>query len=532
MFFTVLLNASAQKKVKLETAEKLEGGKEGKIRFDSFVGNVVFNHEGTRIFCDSAVYFKKTNSLEAFGHVVIDDQDSVKVFADKLYYDGDVKLARLRENVVFEKRDEMRLYTNHLDYDREIELARYFDGGKIVDSTNELSSTRGYYEVRRNMASFKENVEGTNPDYTLKTDTLQYNTSTKVIYFRDTTYLTDTEGSVFVYQSGEYDTRIERSDFQKGYMESEAYFLYGDRLRSDDIRGYNTARGNVKMVSKENDIIILGESADYFKFDKIVKIYDDPLVKITMDVGDTLYLRADTLVSIDAEENTKKRILAYPNVRIYKSDMQGVADSLVYFRSDSLLTFYDDPVIWTEDNQMTADTINFVISNQTLSSLHLLSNSFVISQDTLGNYNQIKGRSMDALFENDELHTVFVNGNGESIFFMLEEDNSAIMGMNKILCSDMKLVFEANDIKEAIFYTNPDGQFIPPHELKPEDCKLNGFKWFGDQKPGIEDVVPEKYLTLDMRIHEQMKGTPGNSTSPTPSSSDPQSDVNRNNQRP
>ncbi len=484
----------AQKKVRLEAAEKLEGGRENGIRFDSFSGEVVFNHDGTRIFCDSAVYFKKTNSLEAYGHVVIDDQDSIKIFSDLLFYDGNSKVARLRKNVIFEKRGEMTLYTDFLDYYREIELAMYFEGGRIVDSTNELKSEKGYYEVRRSMASFKTNVEGTNPDYTLKTDTLQYNTSTKIIYFRDTTYLTDIEGNIFVYKSGEFDTGIKRSDFARGYIETESYFLYGDKLRFDDINGLNTARGNVKMISKGNDIIILGEKADYYKAEKKVKIYDGAFVKMANQEGDTLYLAADTLVSIDSEIDSEKRLQAYNNVKIFKADLQGISDSLVYFQSDSTIIFYSNPVIWSEGNQMTADTINIKIAEQTLSSVHLKSNAFVIFQDTLGNFNQIKGREMDAYFVDDELHKVNVNGNGESIFFMLKEDNSGIMGMNKILCSSMTLIFFENDIQDVTFYTNPDGQFIPPHQLKPEDRKLNGFSWYGDSKPTIKDVVPLKYL--------------------------------------
>jgi hypothetical protein len=107
---------------------------------------------------------------------------------------------------------------------------------------------------------------------------------------------------------------------------------------------------------------------------------------------------------------------------------------------------------------------------------------------------------MDAIFENDELRTVFVHGNGESIFFMLKEDNTGIMGMNKILCSDMKIIFKDNDIHEVTFYTNPDGSFIPPHELEIADRKLNGFKWYGERRPSMADVVPHKYIDRDLLI--------------------------------
>ena len=138
LFLPELIHAVyGQKKVKLEKADRLEGGKQNGRRFDSFIGNVVFYHEGINIFCDSAVFCNKENSLEAYGNVIIDDNDSVVVTSGRLIYDGDSKIARLREKVVFEKLGEMTLYTDFLNYNRDIELATYFEGGKSVDSSNE-----------------------------------------------------------------------------------------------------------------------------------------------------------------------------------------------------------------------------------------------------------------------------------------------------------------------------------------------------------------------------------------------------------
>ena len=484
---------AAQRRVKLEKADSLQGGVLNGRRYDSFVGNVLFSHQDALIYCDSAVFYRRDNSLQAFGNVKIDDQDSVVVTSQRLIYNGDSRIAQLRNNVIFRKRDQMTLYTDNLDYDRGTELATYFGGGRIVDSTNELSSEKGYYAVRASMASFKSNVVGKNKDYTLASDTLQYNTRSKIIYFRDRTELTDVEGNIFVHDGGEYDTRIERSDFIRGYMESESYFIYGDELAFDDIRKLYTARKNVKMVAKNDDVIVLGEAADYRKLEETAKVYESPLAKLISE-GDTLYVAADTLVSLDSDSVENKRLQAYKDVRLFKSNLKGIADSVVYFRADSMIVLYGDPVLWTLGNQMSADSIKIEIRNRTISKLYLVSNAFVASEDSLGNFNQIKGRDMEAIFRNNELDEVYVEGNGESIFFMLDENDSSMIGMNKILCSSMRLKFIENELEEVTFYTNNEGSFIPPHELTAPDTRLKGFTWRIEEEPKIREVVPEKHL--------------------------------------
>ena len=508
-------SAIAQQKVRLERADRLEGGRIDGKRFDSFIGNVIFLHQNATIYCDSAILYRKENNLEAYGHVRIEDGDSITVTSNTLIYNGNNRIAKLRRNVVFTKKTQMTLYTDFLDYDRVKEIATYINGGKIVDSTNVLKSEKGYYDVRRNMASFKTNVVGENPDYTMISDTLQYNTKTKIIYFRDITELTDVDGNVFVYSSGLYNTLIDKSDFSKGYIESESYFLFGDRLVFDDIKGFYTASENVKMIAKENDLIILGDKAEYWKSEKITIVYENALLKMLTN-EDTIYVSADTLVSIDAEEDINKRLLAYHNVKIYKNDLQGIADSLVYFQADSVLSLYGDPVLWTMGNQMTSDHIDIEIANQTISILHLKSNSFVISIDSSANFNQVKGRDMDAVFKDQQLSKVYVYGNGESIFFMMADDDSTLIGMNKILCSDMTLNFINSKLSDITFYTNNEGKFIPPHELKEPDKRLTGFIWRYNEKPGYEDVVPERHLDPNRVKIEPENIETENYTSPVP----------------
>ena len=482
----------AQKQVELKRAESLYGGvDENGQNFNSPVGNVVFEQNETTIYCDSAIFYEDTNAIQAFGNVKITDGDSVTITSKRLFYDGNTKKAELRETVVFTKLDQLTLYTEFLDYYRNEQEARYFNGGKLVDSVNVLTSEKGYYDVTTNMASFKTNVVGNNPDYTLESDTLQYNTKTDIVFFRDETKLTDKEGSIFNYEEGQYNTRIKRSDLASGEIESKSYIMTGDKLYLDDIKKYYTAIGNVEMVSKEQDVIITGDSSYYDKKKGMAKVYGNALMKKIMQY-DTLYLTADTLVAVENDDPAKERLLAYHDVKIFKPDLQGICDSLSYISVDSIIYFYDDPVLWNGENQMTADSINVLIANNTIDRLNMRVNSFVISEDSIQNFNQIKGRNMVAFFNSGEIKKVDVDGNGESLFFALDETDTYLVGMNKIICSNITINFLLNKADNISFYIKPDASFIPPHELKKEDTRLKGFQWRKEEKPVLKEMLEGK----------------------------------------
>src|SRR5690606_6238778 len=158
------IEANAQKKVRLKEADVLRSGRSGDTRFQRLIGNVVFTQNETTIYCDSAHFYRQENSLEAFGNVRIIEGDSITITGSRLVYNGDDKTAKFRRNVVFTKLKTATLYTHYLDYARVPNLAHYFNGGRLVDSINVLTSKKGYYEANTNLASFKDNVKVTNPD--------------------------------------------------------------------------------------------------------------------------------------------------------------------------------------------------------------------------------------------------------------------------------------------------------------------------------------------------------------------------------
>lgn len=494
-----VLPSSAQRKVKLKKATTAYGSLRNGERYDRLVGDVIFEQNTTTIHCDSAHFFKSTNQLEAFGNVHITEGDSVDIVALGLEYDGNTKIAKLRKKVIFTKLGLAKLYTDFLDYDRPKNEARYFNGGKLVDTTNTLTSRKGYYDIPANMASFKKEVTGVNPDYTMTSDTLQYNSKTRVIYFRDSTLVKGKDGRSALYQGGTYNTVQKLSLLEKGEFETPTYMMKGDQNFLNDVKKFYRSKGHVAMTSKLERMTIYGDDSYYDKKKGLSKVYGNAYVAKVDDQGDTLFLSADTLVSIEHVDPKKKKLIAYNHVKIFKKNMQGVADSLVYINSDSTLYFYRDPVLWSDGNQMTADSIRVLLKNKKIDKIYMIANSFVISQDSMTNFNQIKGRKMTAFFDEKSISHVIVLGNGESLYYALEEKeilktDSLIlklmitMGMNKMICSNMRINFKQGKVNNVSFYVKPDAKLIPIHELKDEDRKLKGFSWRSMEKPKKKDV--------------------------------------------
>jgi lipopolysaccharide export system protein LptA len=465
-------------------------------RYDRLIGDatkrVIFSQNTTIIYCDSAYFFRDKNQVEAYGNVKIIEKDTITVTGKKLVYQGNTKVAQMIGNAVY-KDPSLTIESESLQYDMLNNLASYYNRGKLYDELNTLTSKIGTYHSESKIAAFKEKVVLQNPDNTLYSDTLQYNTVTKVATLRGpSTIISKKDGSVMKFHEGLFKTTEDVSVFGKGQIETESYILEGDTLFSDDANQFYSASRNVKLISKEENIIITGQLGKYWKDQGVTKMSGEPIMRKIMET-DTLYLAADTLVSIDSKIIEERRILAYHDVRIYKNDMQGIADSAVYHSSDSILYFYNDPVLWYDVNQIEADSIHMKLKDGGIDKMYLKVNAFLISQDTLlQSFNQVKGREMTIHFKDNQIDHAYVFGNGESIMFAADDKDNALIGLNKVICSSMTIRFKDSQFDNASFYTKPEASFVPPHEIKPPDKQLSGFKWRRSERPELEDIYKKK----------------------------------------
>lgn len=486
MFST--LSVVAQERIELVSANELEGSVINGKNVRILTGNVALKQGGAIIYCQKAFHYYEQNEMEAFDRVRITQGDSFSVTGDKLFYNGNTKLAQIRGNEVILKDNKATLYTQFADYDMAKKTLVYFNGGRVVDNENTLTSERGTYIMAEKLFTFKQNVVLKNTQYTMTCDTLLYNSGTRIAYFRGPTKIVSKDGNLYA-ERGEYNTITKLSNFQgRSRMDYKDYTVSADVLNYNQFTGKGIARRGVEIKSFKDSTTVLGELAYFDRFKGYSKVYANALMKNKFG-DDTLYLKADTLISINDTVTGNRKVLAYHNVRVFHKQMQAKCDSLVYNLADSVLNFYQDPVLWSSGSQVIADTIFIRMKQQKIHKMFLRKNAFLISSDSLKNYNQVKGRNMVAYFnDSTRIEKIDVKGNGESIYFALEGDTS-LVGMNKVQCSDMTVRFRGKKVKTITFLKKPDALFIPPTEIQEPERRLKGFRWRISEQPSLATVL-------------------------------------------
>jgi lipopolysaccharide export system protein LptA len=493
------------------------------------VGHVRMRQKGVLFFADLAIQNQTTNLIEAYGNVRIIQGDTVSVRGDTMYYYGSTRQANLRGRVLMKDR-KMTLTTSQLDYDMVSGIAHYPNQGRIVDRENVLTSRVGFYDTRSKQFTFFEKVKLVNPKNTITTDSLYYNSLTRLSLFRGPTRIIGKDG-VLVSREGQYNTDTKVSNFtRRATAETPRYTLTGDSLYYDTRTELGIAKGRAVLVSKEDRTIITGDVGRYNGQAGVSRVTGHATVRSAVGDRDTLYMRADTLFSFDDKIRKTRRLVGQKNVIVYKSDLQSKCDSIVYDVADSTIYFFKKPIVWSETYQMEADSMTAKLKNNRMHTMLLRSKSFVISQDTVLNFNQIKGRAITAYFKTiidtlrpappkrvagasktappvrlpqpgqpaiagsanskppqqqkrTTIDRVVVEGNGQSLYFAIEEPSQRIMGLNRVECSRMNLEFKASRVNRIRFYGRPDAQFVPPHEFTSDKKQLDGFRWRVSEKP-------------------------------------------------
>lgn len=481
--------------IKLLTAGELVGGNFNGVKIRKLLTNVSFQQDDVFLYCDSAYQYLDRNQVEAFSNVRVVQNDTMTITGDHGFYDGAKRTARMTGNVVM-RDPRMTLTTPALDYDLNRKTASYTETGRLTDPQNTLDSQQGFYDTNSKVFVFKRNVHLVTPDSELNNDTLRYNTVSKIATFNGPTRIKGKQGNLYA-EAGTYNTKTRVSNFQKNAkIDTPNYLLGGDKLVYDEIKLYGVANGHVSLTSKKDNLVLRGDAGKYWRGLGRTKLYGGrPVVRNIGTQKDTLYMAADTLISVEArpgQTTTRNILYAFPKVQIFRGNLQGICDSLTYDRQDSIIYLNQDPVLWQAKNQLTADSIQIRSKKGKVDEMRLYANAFAVNQDTLLNFNQTKGRNMMAYFRDNKMRRVDVLGNAESIFYALDGD-TVTTGMNRVLSANMRLLFVDSKLNKISVLTNPDAKFIPPHELKPEDERLKGYTWRAKERPTRRQVLGKQF---------------------------------------
>ena len=472
-------------KVFLEHAKTLSFDKEVNADAQFLQGDVCFRHDSSYMYCDSAYFFETTNSLEAFSNVRMEQGDTLFVYGNYLFYDGNTQIAYLRENVRMEN-GQVTLFTDSLNYERIPDIGYYFDGGLIVDSLNQLSSFYGQYSPTTKLAIFNDSVRLENPNFTLYSDTLHYDTESKIATILGPSIIVSDSGTIHS-SRGWYNTEtntsllLDRSEVYSGNR-----VLIGDSISYNQDAGFGEAFGNMCLRDTAQKVILEGQYGFYNERTEYAFATDSARF-MEYSQGDTLYLHADTL-EMATLDSTAREIKAFHGVRFYRIDMQGVCDSMQFNTRDSVLYMYDNPVLWNEQYQLYGDTIEIYMNDSTIDYAHVIQFAFAVQHLDSSYYNQLKGNDLKAYFEGQTVRQIDVEGNAESIYYPLEGDGAKI-GLNETKSGFLTIWVKENKLEKLKIWPTPLGNLTPIPDLKPEQKTLKDFYWYDYLRPKNKDDI-------------------------------------------
>lgn len=449
------------------------------------IGNVAFAQDNIKGYCDSAYLYESDNYLIAFGNNIrILIGDSVRLYGRRAYYDGNSKTAAIAVGVKMEK-SAACLLTDSLIYDLNEDCAYYLTGGRLYNEKDTLTSKQGRYYTKTEDAFAYKNVFLRSDSYRMNCEALQYNTSSKTAFFISPTHLVATEDTSEIFTDrGWFDTERNLSVLAGNVkLLNKEKRLFADSVYYDKELKFGHAWNNVTTVDTIQQYILKGNYFEYHDNGAVSFVTDSALLVLIDEHADSLFLHADTLQLLFDEQHETQWMKAFNKVKFYRSDLQGVCDSLVYLTHDSLITMFYNPVVWSSDYQLSADTIQFSILDSNNMKIDLCRAGFIagsLYENT--EFNQIKGTYITGLIKDNNLYQVDILNNAECIYYLQEEDSSLI-GINSSVTSEMRILLKNSKINQIRFYDQPDGTIYPDSKFEEKERRLQNFRWLDEYRP-------------------------------------------------
>jgi len=470
--------------------------KDGK-KLTKLKGNVQLKQDQMLMFCDSASLDKDNNQMEAWGHVHIQN-DTVDAFSDYLNYDSKIKLLILRNHASLTD-GKARIVSDEIFYKTKGKEAYYLTGGTVYRAKSVIVSRYAHYFTKTGDVFFNKDVDITDPDYHLTSDTLKYAVNTDVATFFGNTVIYN-KSSRILCDNGWFDTKHSVASFGLGTVVLDgSQVLHSDSLYYERNEGYGRSYKNFHWRDTTMDFELFGKQGEYYDSVQKVKAYDKAFMIYKMD-KDSLFITGDTLRSQQTSAtDTTRLFLVYYHMKMYMHQMQGACDSMKYSFADSTFRMYYKPILWADTTQMTSDTIYLTVKNKKADKLYLFGSAFIIMPSSKKSYDQIKGKNIYGYFIDNSLDRMFVDGNAESLYFGKNEKNKLI-GANKAQCLSMWLYFKEKKVKSVTFIGKPDAVFTPMKMLSEAEMKLKNFNWQIKRQPqSREEIMGLEVVDHDLK---------------------------------
>jgi lipopolysaccharide export system protein LptA len=449
------------------------------LLFSKVDKQVKFDHQGIDVYCDKAIFYQDENYFKAYGNVKMNQGDTIRMNSEYAEYNGNNQKAFASGDVVLNTPDNT-LTTDTLYFNRIKQESYYDSGGKVRDTSSTITSRIGRYYMKDKKYVFRRNVVVQHPEYLLETQHLTYYPESESAYLFGPSTITGEESKIYcergfyqLKQNYGYFIKNSRIDYKNRKLEGDSIFFNRDR-------GFASATNHIKVTDTINQSITKGHYAELYRKKDSLLITKNPLVS-ALEEKDSVHLASDTLVVTGKAD--QRIVRAYHDARILRAQMSGKSDSIWSSEKSGLTKMITRPVLWSENSQITGDTIHLKsdVEAEKLDSLIVFNHSLVVQQDSLGKFNQIKGKRLYGLFDNNQLHQIDIVKNAESIYYM-RNDESDLIGIDKSYGSTITAIIEDNGIKEVTYYDRADSKTYPKKDLPPNARKVKGFIWRGEEQ--------------------------------------------------
>lgn len=482
-------------------------------------GEVILDSRGKRLNTDRLLYdLDEERATFTTGGKLVDDISTL----DALYgtYDVNIEEALFRHNVQFQDTS-MLVVTDSIVYDYQRSKIRFLGPTNIYQDSTTIYNEAGVYDTHNDKAVLSDNVQISTQDRLIRAGLLVYDGKADIYDMYLDPVIIEPDGSEARGDSINYNARTEvlRLLTNASYI-SDEQDVQADEIVYDLKNDTYTTTGRSQVVDQgstiEADTILKTDDGQTFATGELVTLQDtasgstilcqaiestenghkayaiggQPLLIYELGDSDSLLLRADTLFTVQTD--TTDFFIADSDVTIKKGPISGRSDELIYDKVDSLITMYRKPIMWSDSTQLTADTIIMTMVNDNIESLDLVSNAFIVEQDSDDAYNQVNGDRIDCSITGQALENATVVSSAQMIYFIRDE-NQVLTGVNRTQSSSMFFLFDDNEIESVKFYRKPDSQ-ITEYEpgLDLSSFIFNGFSWRLNEKPEISIFATEK----------------------------------------
>lgn len=516
-------------------------------------GNVVIQQgDSLNVFTDTLYYFKDTDEAVLIGDVVL-DQGSKQLWTRNLTYhlgerygeyslggvmiDKDLQVSSRqgiyyadREEVVFKDsvvvlHPEFNLAADSMRYSGPLSTVFFTGPTNIYTPTAKIYCESGFYNLENETAEFNKNAQYAGDQKKATADTIRYASGAGEVLMLGHVNVVENDRHIdgtslrYLEKTGEtwikgepakytditrkinspeifYNEKTNQvSTIGRGEIRDGSMILESEHSTFDQATGIGTFSGDViwrdtvRNVGIITDTMLMSQQTEY-----VLAYGQKRALFFTIVDADTLYIAADTLNmqnQVDSTEtgDTVRLITAYHDVRLFKSDMQGLADSLVFNDADSLFSFFGDPVLWSDTTQFSADSITMSIRNNQINDIMLTQKAIIISELYGTYYDQIKGKEILARFDSNAIKDMWVTGNAESVYYT-RDDQNAFIGVNKTICSKMYFTFLQGQIDVLKYFGENSSSMTPMGEAKHDTLRLEGFRWRAQSRPhSVKDLL-------------------------------------------